>query len=79
MKTEGPRFNPYLPDFAENPYPQYRQLRESDPVHKSFMGTWVLSRYSDIWAALKDSNFSSDLRHWDGFKRRYRNRESLGC
>lgn len=77
MKTGSLRFNPYLRDFAENPYEQYRQLRESDPVHKSFMGTWVLTRYSDISDAFKDSNFSSDLRHWQGFTRRYGDRKSV--
>ena len=37
-----------------NPYPLYHQLREAEPVHRSTLGMWVLSRYDDCWAALRD-------------------------
>jgi len=32
-----------------NPYPLYDQLRQAEPVHRSKMGIWLLSRYDDCW------------------------------
>ncbi len=77
MATTTVRFNPYQKDFQSNPYPHYRELREQDPVHRSFMGTWVLTRYRDAGSILNDADFSSDLRNWTGFEQRYRNREPV--
>jgi cytochrome P450 len=55
-------FNPLLPEFRVNPYPFYHQLRAADPVHWSgFLGFWVLSRYADCVAVLRDATrFSAD-------------------
>lgn len=43
-----------------DPYPLYHQLREASPVHKTGMGMWVLSRYDDCWAAMRDPRFGKD-------------------
>ena len=57
------QFNPLLPEVRANPYPLYRQLREEEPVHWSeLMEAWVLTRYDDVSALLKDSRFSADRR-----------------
>ena len=48
-------FNPMDPAFVEDPYPTYRRLREEDPVHHSPLGFWVLTRYDDVVATLRDS------------------------
>ena len=77
MATTTVRFNPYQQEFQSNPYPQYRELREQDPVHRSFMGTWILTRYRDIEAILEGGEFSSDPRNWAGFERRYQRREPV--
>lgn len=53
-------FNPLLPEFHANPYPTYHHLRSEDPVHRSFMGVWVLTRYADVKAVLRDPRFCSD-------------------
>jgi cytochrome P450 len=53
-----PTFNPFEPDYAENPYPQYRDLRERAPVHRSLLGPWVLSRYTDVISILRDPKLS---------------------
>ena len=37
-----------------NPYPHYHQLRQADPIHHSRLGIWVLTRYDDCWATLRD-------------------------
>jgi pimeloyl-[acyl-carrier protein] synthase len=62
-------FNPFLPEFRADPYPLYRQLRSADPVHWSaFLGFWVLTRYADCVAVLRDAaRFSADPRNWAGF------------
>ena len=60
----GATFNPLDRSLRANPYPAYRRLREKDPVHRSRMvDTWVLSRYEDIDAVLRDyRRFSNDDR-----------------
>jgi cytochrome P450 len=57
VKLRSPRllFNPYDPEVRADPYPHYRHLRETEPVHRSPLGFWVLSRYDDVVAAQKDS------------------------
>jgi cytochrome P450 len=47
-------FNPMAPEFVEDPYPTYRRLRDEDPVHQNPLGFWVLTRYEDVVASLKD-------------------------
>jgi len=47
-------FNPMDPEFIADPYPTYHRLRAEDPVHHSPLGFWVLTRYEDVVAALRD-------------------------
>jgi cytochrome P450 len=62
-------FNPLLPEFRANPYPFYRQLRSVDPVHWSaFLGFWVLTRYTDCVAMLRDPRSSADPRDWASYE-----------
>ena len=53
------------PDFYFDPYPVYHELRASDPVHWSdIMGSWVLTRYDDVVATMRDPRrFSNAGRH----------------
>ncbi|MEX1253455.1 MAG: cytochrome P450 [Dehalococcoidia bacterium] len=53
-------FNPFDPAFRIDPYPTYRRLREEDPVHETPFGAYVLSRYADCVAVLRDARSSSD-------------------
>ena len=48
------QFNPMDPAFVEDPYPTYHVLRSEDPVHHSPLGFWVLTRYADVIASLRD-------------------------
>jgi hypothetical protein len=54
------RFNPFDPDFRRDPYPVYRSLRESRPVHRT-LGMWVLTRHADVRDVLRDRTFSAGL------------------
>jgi len=56
-------FNPFDPGFAENPYPQWRALREHAPVHETPLGFWVLTRHADVLRFVRDSSTSVDDRN----------------
>ncbi|BAC89876.1 cytochrome P450 [Gloeobacter violaceus] len=53
-----PRFNPFDSEFRQDPYRVYAHLRVAAPIHRS-LGMWVLTRYADVLAVLKDPHFSS--------------------
>jgi cytochrome P450 len=55
-------FNPFDPRLRTDPYAVYKALRDNAPVYWSeIMQVWVLTRYDDILAVLRDqSRFSSD-------------------
>ena len=50
-------FHPMDPEFVADPYPTYHRLRAEDPVHHSPLGFWVLTRYEDVVAVLRDPRF----------------------
>jgi len=50
-------FDPFLPEFNADPFPFYHRLREADPVHRSPLGFWVLTRYDDCVQVLRDPRF----------------------
>ncbi|MGH7859763.1 MAG: cytochrome P450, partial [Candidatus Binatia bacterium] len=56
------------PAVRADPYPLYHRLREADPVHRSFVGFWILSRYEDCVAVLHDPRHSSDERNVTGYQ-----------
>jgi cytochrome P450 len=48
-------FDPFDHDTHDNPYPIYRSLRDDAPAYyNEKFGFWVLSRYDDCFAALRD-------------------------
>src|SRR2546426_712451 len=63
--STGPlEFNPFLSEVRADPYPLYRRLRAEDPVHENFPGVWILTRYADCLAVIRDAaRFSSDSRN----------------
>jgi cytochrome P450 len=48
------------PEGRAHPYPLYHQLRDVAPVHRSKLGMWLLSRYDDCWAAMRDPRLGKD-------------------
>jgi cytochrome P450 len=56
-------YDPADPDVIADPYPTYSRLRDAEPVHHSEgLGIWVLTRYDDVVAVLRDhERFSSTV------------------
>jgi len=50
-------FNPLTRSFRANPYSLYAALQQSGP--ECSMGMWILTRYPDVMAVLRDPRFSS--------------------
>jgi cytochrome P450 len=55
-------YNPFEPGFTDDPYPQYKLLRDADPIHQSPFGLWVLFGYDDVLRFLRDSDLSVEER-----------------
>ncbi|MBT2582890.1 cytochrome P450 [Planococcus sp. ISL-109] len=55
----------FSPEFTKNPYPAYARLREEDPVHQARFPDgqkgWLVTRYTDAEAVLKDPRFIKDF------------------
>ena len=58
--------NPFAPGFYENPYEQYSELREHDPVHRSIFDTWMVTRWDDVHALLRKPGTSVEDRNIAG-------------
>ncbi len=56
-----PLFDPQSPDLIADPYPVYHRLRAEDPVHRSPLGLYVLSRHADVSSVLRDKRFGKDF------------------
>jgi len=57
----GVTFNPLSAALRENPYGVYHRLQQKDPVHWSqLVQGWVLSRYDDVSAMMRDPRFSAE-------------------
>lgn len=55
--ADAPLFNPFSPEFVQNPYPSFQLLRDNQPLMKTPLGFWVASRYADVQLILKDKRF----------------------
>ncbi len=60
MTSETTKVPFFTPDLLANPYPIYQQFRTSDPVHWDERAhAWILTRYDDVTALLRDQRLSS--------------------
>ena len=51
----------FSPEAVANSYPLFKRMRSEDPVHYSeSLGYWILTRYRDVEAALRDERVSSN-------------------
>jgi len=65
----GVGFDPFASGFEDDPYPVYAELRRRDPVHKMLRGPWLVTRYADCEAMLRDPRLSADERNLPTFLR----------
>ena len=63
MSTAEVIFNPFEPGFTDDPYPQWKALRENDPVHHTPFGMWLLLRYDDVQRFVRDPSVSVEDRN----------------
>jgi unspecific monooxygenase len=57
-------FDPTDPSFIANPYPVYAELRERAPaLYHGGTNQWLISRYSDVNALLRDRRFGRTYLH----------------
>jgi cytochrome P450 PksS len=53
------------PEFKANPFPFYARLRAEAPISRTIMPTgepsWLITRYDDVVAVLKDERFVKDM------------------
>lgn len=66
--THQPVFglNPFAPGFYDDPYEQYAGLREHDPIHRTAMGSWIVTRWDDVHAVLRKPGTSVEERNVAG-------------
>jgi cytochrome P450 PksS len=58
-----PTYDLFAPEAVVNSYPLFKRMRSEDPVHYCESGGyWILTRYRDVEAALRDERLSSDHR-----------------
>ena len=62
--------NPFEPGYYDDPYRQYAQLREHDPVHRSDLGPWLITRWADVHTVLRRPGTSVDERNLPEGRRR---------
>jgi cytochrome P450 len=54
-----PTYNLFAPEALVNSYPLFKRMRSEDPVHYCESGRyWILTRYRDVEAALRDERLS---------------------
>jgi cytochrome P450 len=63
-------YNPLDPTAHTDPYPMYRRLRETDPVHLAPFGFYVLTRYSDCLAFARSPKVVSSFHEDASWARR---------
>lgn len=54
-------YDPFDAGFHDDPHPTWAALREREPMHRTAMGIYVLSRYEDVWALLRDRRCGRDI------------------
>jgi cytochrome P450 len=54
----------FSPEGLADPFSRYHRLREAAPVHRTTLGTWVLTRYDDVDEFLRSRNVNKDIYVW---------------
>ncbi len=67
-----PQFDPLIPtyDYIRDPYPNYAQLRDQQPMYLSPWGVWVATGSQEIALLLKDKRFGRGHFYFEGLAAR---------
>jgi pimeloyl-[acyl-carrier protein] synthase len=57
MNDHKQLWKPWDAENFSNPYPMYKALQQSDPIHFSQTKEWIITRYEDVRTVLKDNRF----------------------
>lgn len=64
--SQSPEIDIFSPTAKANPYPMFSLIRSSDPIHQlnaeDGRSAWLITRYEDALAILKDQRFIKDFR-----------------
>ncbi|MEW2590329.1 cytochrome P450 [Micromonospora aurantiaca] len=60
--------------YADDPYPFLRRLRDEAPAVRTNAGIWLVSRYDDVRAGLRDPRLSCDLGRLTAYDEYFRTR-----
>ncbi|MFI5053751.1 MAG: cytochrome P450, partial [Acidimicrobiia bacterium] len=74
---EEPRFNPFEPGFAEDPYPQFLAICQREPVQQTPLGLWAIFDYEDAVRLLRDPRLSVEDKSVRGVNPRAELRERI--
>ena len=55
--------NPFEPGFFDDPYAQYAAVRETNPIHRSPLGPWLITRWADVHTLLRTPGTSVEERN----------------
>ncbi len=56
------------PIYRSDPYPLLAKLRETDPIHRSPIGFWLITNYQDVNMLNRDPRLGRDLHQWSGYQ-----------
>jgi cytochrome P450 len=65
-------FNPFSPEFRDDPYPSYRAMRDAGPVIRTPFGSLMVTRYEPVDRTLRSSTFRTPRGYRDKTTRRGR-------
>ena len=64
INQQSVSLDPRNPDFVQNPYPFYAELRDHCPVfHWRELCHWCFAGYQDVSALLRDRRFGRQILH----------------
>jgi cytochrome P450 len=63
------RFSPFSPEVIADPYPEYDLLLAGPPVrYNPRLGIWIIPRFADVRAGLRDHERLSSAQGWSRFR-----------
>src|SRR5439155_12193583 len=61
MADTATLYDPFAPEFHDDPYPTWAAMREDEPMYRDAMGVFHLTRYEDVWSLVRDRRCGRDV------------------